>query len=420
MEIGTRDIGIATNGKDYITLDGLYLEGATDGNVEITANSDYTVIQNCTMKNAGWYNVWGRSTNTYITVSNNTLSYTHRESVMTDGTNNSNWTIDNNDIGYAGWWICEENKGNGIFCNAASSIIEHNEIHHNGVMNNNASVGYDHGIYLGATATGVIVRYNNVHDNTRGVGIQDNGADNVEIYYNLSHLNAYGILAASATGVKINNNVVYKNEYVPGKTGGYGIDVLANTTIAELKNNIIFANQDGAATYSRQIYLINASTSVLTASDNNIIYGSGSGDVCMVVATGKTFTEWQGLGYDANSQHVDPDMINEAGGNFSLNSTSPCIDNGTDVSLALDYAGSFVPCNTTPDIGAFEYIDMKPDAQTVTASIPGPTLGIGINITATAVQSITVSAPGATVTAEQNLAPVITGGAMGMGMSMGM
>jgi len=98
---------------------------------------------------------------------------------------------------------------------------------------------------------------------------------------------------------------------------------------------------------------------------------------------------------------------------------SPCINNGTDVSLTSDYAGSFVPCNTTPDIGAFEYIDMKPDAQTVTTSIPGPTLGIGINITATAVQSVTVSIPGPTVTAEYK-SGVSTGGAMGMGISMGM
>jgi hypothetical protein len=70
---------------------------------------------------------------------------------------------------------------------------------------------------------------------------------------------------------------------------------------------------------------------------------------------GKTWAEWEGLGYEANSPNVtkslDP-LFKNAGGSylfqsdFDLQTTSPCIDAGVDV--AIDYLG------TAPDIGYIE------------------------------------------------------------------
>lgn len=82
--------------------------------------------------------------------------------------------------------------------------------------------------------------------------------------------------------------------------------------------------------------------------------------------------------------------------NFSLQSTSPCINAGVDVGLIRDYAGSFVPCNATPDIGAFEYIDIQPAVLALTSTVLAPT-----------------------ITAEWK-SGLATGGTMGMGMGMGM
>jgi len=63
---------------------------------------------------------------------------------------------------------------------------------------------------------------------------------------------------------------------------------------------------------------------------------------------------------------ADPLFTNAANGNFALSSTSPCIDQGADVGLTSDYAGTSVPkdidgitnADDGTDIGAYEYYSM--------------------------------------------------------------
>ena len=58
---------------------------------------------------------------------------------------------------------------------------------------------------------------------------------------------------------------------------------------------------------------------------------------------------------ESNGVNGDPLFVNAAAGNFHLQSTSPAINKGTDVSSirAVDYEGN--PIVGLPDIGAFEY-----------------------------------------------------------------
>ena len=66
-----------------------------------------------------------------------------------------------------------------------------------------------------------------------------------------------------------------------------------------------------------------------------------------------------------NSLTSDPVFANAGSGDFSLQSTSPCIDVGTDVSLTTDYAGATVPYGTGVDIGAYEWRGGSADGCTI-------------------------------------------------------
>jgi hypothetical protein len=56
-----------------------------------------------------------------------------------------------------------------------------------------------------------------------------------------------------------------------------------------------------------------------------------------------------------NSQTGDPLFTNADGNIFKLQSTSPCIDEGTDVGLTSDFDGNRTPEGSDFDIGAYEY-----------------------------------------------------------------
>lgn len=66
-----------------------------------------------------------------------------------------------------------------------------------------------------------------------------------------------------------------------------------------------------------------------------------------------SWSGFQGLGYDTNSNYGNPLFISTTTPNFQLQPLSPAIDSGTNVSLATDFLGN--PIYGTPDIGAYEY-----------------------------------------------------------------
>ena len=116
-----------------------------------------------------------------------------------------------------------------------------------------------------------------------------------------------------------------------------------------------------------------------TDNDYNCVYNSGT-------------TQFNGVVKGANSIESDPAMANPANADFALQSTSPCIDAGVDVSLVLDYYGDTVPyvnadCTATPDIGAIEsvfcpsgtVVNSPVDSQIITIII-SPNLDPNIDI----------------------------------------
>ena len=96
--------------------------------------------------------------------------------------------------------------------------------------------------------------------------------------------------------------------------------------------------------------------------DYNIYWNSSTAKPFYVVPDTKNLTEWKALGYDANTPNssgsLDPLFRNYTGNyssdyDFFLQSTSPAINEGTDVGITTDYEGR--TRDATPDIGAFEF-----------------------------------------------------------------
>ena len=306
----------------------------------------------------------------------------------------SNITMENLNI--------HHNTGPGIQLNANYSSINNSSIHHSGIVNwtrwgspgvilmgpyntisnssvyNNGFAGdYGPGIYFetwGTDGAGGpdrshhnVAEYNNI-SNPGQTGIEIAGGDNNTIRYNLITDNSEGIaLYQGGTGGsmtpaqkktefnKIYNNVIDNSSYL-------GIRLYTNTHNTTAKNNIVI-NSD-----SFHIRMKNISVGHIL--DNNLYYDSGGFMIAGV--WGYNFTEYKSItGQGANSMESNPIFVNLTANNFRLQSSSPAINNGTDVGLTTDYIGN--PIVGIPDIGAYEY---QPAVNTSTITLPANSQGM--------------------------------------------
>ena len=62
-------------------------------------------------------------------------------------------------------------------------------------------------------------------------------------------------------------------------------------------------------------------------------------------------------GKDDNSINSDPFFFDASNDDFTLQSSSPCINTGTDIGAFEDYNRNYLPQGPKVDIGAFEFIN---------------------------------------------------------------
>jgi hypothetical protein len=137
------------------------------------------------------------------------------------------------------------------------------------------------------------------------------------------------------------NNVIYHpiltayGLYMAATTGGNPV-TWTNTTIA---NNIFYKMYWSCQFKDQTIDTITVSNNFFTDAEDPLMFNN-----CTVTNADTT-------------AGADTDPLFKSSGNFRLQSTSPAINAGINVSLTSDFAGHRVPQQDTVDIGAYEYGD---------------------------------------------------------------
>ncbi|MCK4829026.1 right-handed parallel beta-helix repeat-containing protein, partial [bacterium] len=276
-------------------------------------------------------------------------------------------TVYQNDYGAAGGsgWrgpsgIVSGGSTNWVTFRASDNVVRENYIHTskytaiqtpgtNAIIKNNYIKNCFMGVSIANTGAKV---YNNVFELTTG-------KPTVEPYasrWTGTTLSGIRVDQGAKTSGKIFNNTFY----ITSSDHLYGIGYHPDTDVSgiEIKNNIIYMTRNSSSVYP--LYVQNVSGDYPTVSHNNF-YGVHSNRVYWkgTVYNDTEQADWQTAGH-TGSLFTDP-LLNFFGNYpspyFELQSGSPAIDAGIDVSLP--FSGS------APDIGAYEYGGTTPQPQNI-------------------------------------------------------
>ena len=404
IEADIRPRSIEVTNVDYITIENLYLGGGTYG-LQILNGADYIIMQDNTLRYVA---------SKLIKLQGDTAAITH-------------CTIQNNDLRYAG------GAGRTVTFSAFGiqvTGVDGGAKSTNNTVTQNLIQDTEKGAFLVRDADSNVFRYNESHGTGESCFWLQT-ADSNEVYYNIfdhdgdNDGDAVLYLLTGSLNNKIYNNVVISN----GNDKGISID--GNCTGTICKNNIYYGS-------ARAYYVGDGAESGIDL-DYNCLYVTGGTFGTWRGVAKSTFADWQtDSSQDANSINSDPLMTDPANDNFYLQTTSPCKNTGTDVSLTEDYIGH--PIIGNPDIGAYELqiISIGVGSYDLTGTAMSPLrdalLGIGAgsySLTGTAVTLLrdaiidilagSYSLTGKTVTFVKTEAEQVGGyGSLGMELKMKM
>ena len=271
----------------------------------------------------------------------------------------------------AGWLVedCElAYSFSGVSLYGPSAVLQGNHIHHHRM----------NGIFI--VSSGHTIRYNAVHDNgqadyedfgdmTQKFELYSGGGDANSIYYNLfyngsPHGGAGIYLDNGTAGCLLANNVICNmSEGTPANPHGIGY-VLENgfgiTQNNHFLNNIC-ANCRVAVAFADDIGANNLQGNRF---DFNCYFLGDIGESVAYADGFKDLSAWQDMaGHpDTHSMAADPLFVSPGWARFGcscadyhLQACSPCINQGTCLGLAYDFAGTQVPYGAFPEIGAYEF-----------------------------------------------------------------
>lgn len=394
--------------------------------ISITSQS-YINIQNLTVeKNSGNANLGIISgiTSSYVTMSNLIVAYSGYQGYgVYFNTNGSHNTLQNS--------VIHDIRDTCVyFANGVSyTAVQQNTIYNCG---QNTDVGDNGGLTLGggtSPASNSIVTQNLIYDvgsvtdtnSANGAILIDRGCQTCSVTYNAVHDSANGGIMVTgyvgnhAVGLTISYNVVYNinarsNSAQTGNRPGIGISNVDNVVISNnttwnvgtsdyaadsilitgtstetlnsttVKNNILGPSLGSA--HRRNYHTRSNATFTNFVSDYNLFYDSAGlvlydGD--NNYSTHASFVSATGL--DTHSLNSNPNFTDVSAYNFTLSSSSPAIDAGTNLGstyqLGLDPASSWPSSIKTDnqnsngtgwEIGAFVFLQQAPPAPPTSLS----------------------------------------------------
>ena len=349
VEAAQRDRAFNTASKNYLTLSGLTITGtnnSTEGAIRISAGGTGIIIDGCTVtKNAGYGIRRDNALLDTVTITDSHFTYNGMAGVNLGATANVNINISGSEFSNNGW---RPGYGSGSGCGLVGSITS-GSVHDN-TFSANGSGGtdpYEHGLYLGVSATSTVTVYNNLFsDQTKGNGLKliqsaeaynnmilDNEHSGIEcgqndavnVVYNIHNNVFHGnggtgakeqTQGAGTISLTFNNNTLYKNS-----TTGQEFRVFDDIEVLTVKNNIFYA------TDARRTVVFPTLTGTV-AINNNIHWRADGNPYIYYNDTETNWATWQGLGFDAAGLNADP-LLNA---DYTLKPGSPAKNSG-DVTL---------------------------------------------------------------------------------------
>jgi hypothetical protein len=415
IEASIRNYPINTNSQNYITVQNISALKAALNGVYASWQPNTVVLDGLDVSDSYDSGVVVNGTSAAFTIKNSTVENSGLYGIIHNHPNGTNQYITNNNVRNNGWRPSNTSGWNGTL---STGEISGNAITNNGI---GATAGFGHGLYndTGQANSALKIYDNTISGNTKGAGILNKSS--AEIYNNKIYSNNNEGISTGQNGTtnvvyNIHNNIIYSN------SGGMAIKTKGAGTIdSTIYNNTLY--QNGAA---HEIYVGDNDTSLVLK--NNIVYALDTGDNATIVTQGaltstnnvwyrpagftltyggssKSWAQWTALSFDANSVNADP-KLNSPTTDFSLQSTSPAIDAGTNLGstyqLALTssstWPSSIVTLNQNSygsgwDIGAYVYTQTSTPSVVMTApaNLATVTSTVTISASSTAVSPASIS-----------------------------
>ena len=351
------DYGFATVAKSYLVFDGFDIRGG-DGTytpIFIYGGSNNNIIRNNTVHHSNSTPfpavfIYDSSNNL---VDNNTVDNTYigiGATRSTAGTADGN-TISNNTITGSIDYAIIVNGDDAGFAGATNTIVEHNTAYNNKGTDDRAAIGAFN------PGAGTIFRYNLAYNNGdathRYTGFWVDGDGNeaaTTFYYNIAYGNSKeGFAGTGNAAHTFYNNTSYHNCTIDNTTNGE-INLFTATEAAQgytIKNNIFVASDN------RQLLTAAAGNTTGHTINYNLWYG-GSATPFTWGGADNTYADYKTTSsQDANSVNADPLFVSTVTPDLQLQRTSPSINAGVSVGLAVDYLGRTIM--GLPDLGAYEF-----------------------------------------------------------------
>jgi len=370
-----------TDARGYITLDGLEFAYAK---VQGVANDQWTagaeevatptwIVQNCTFTKCGCILFGPDSIVQDSIFVGPQPTTTDVGAIIIRGVTATNCKVLRNTVsGYYGrgiWFM------NGVDTPTANDNVVHDILFTYGTSGEGYGINFDgygalitgtvtatgntvyecasNGIEMENCSDGSLISQNLVHDCDRsgiiymnyaageGYGEQRGNSVGGVVAYNIIYRCHYLVEFLGVSDVKCWNNVIH--EGVGSYPQAFMVDGPSSTYVHDLdiRNNVI---KNGGATAISAVFSVphevGGYQGFISAFDYNAVPAS---DTTIVEEVGEhwwTLANVQGDGYMTHGFSTDPDFVDAVGHDYHLNSTSPCIDTGTDVGLTEDYEGN--------------------------------------------------------------------------------